>query len=355
MKFFVKISLILFTILAFTLASLFINSTVCATQFQVTDPYNDTTYTVIYSCDEVEITSSDNSTTFTINDTILDVACYNSVFSFLCISERSNSGFTYSVYFYNLISENLKFTSLDLQSERDTHIFTADKNETVYIADTINRNTLHIFPANSQEVSIQCPEYIKQLMCIDGVNILVFTAGSVYKFNESTLNKISSITPVAPCRYVSDGIISDVNGENFLYTEGALKPLTSASEPSVPELHIKVTDNYIYISNGTTYAALCKSFDLSKSEFKVYKQTHAELTSGQLGTGMSAVYENKEYIIIVTGDLTGEGNVNSRDFNALMKHLTCEIVLNETNIKAADVYSDDIVNTKDLLFLASLY
>ena len=70
---------------------------------------------------------------------------------------------------------------------------------------------------------------------------------------------------------------------------------------------------------------------------------------------MTLIVKGSHYSIVVTGDLTGEGNVNSRDLDALMKHLTEEQQLTGIFISAADIDKDNMLSTKDLVLLSRLY
>ena len=53
----------------------------------------------------------------------------------------------------------------------------------------------------------------------------------------------------------------------------------------------------------------------------LYKADGTLAKSGKLKTGFTAVIDSKTYVIAVCGDVTGEGNVNSKDFTLLQKHL----------------------------------
>ena len=128
---------------------------------------------------------------------------------------------------------------------------------------------------------------------------------------------------------------------------------TSDLSPSTPD--ITIVNNCIFIPNGMTYAKLCKLLDVTKDEFVIFKQNTAEFDNGKLGTGMYAEYTTDRYTIVVIGDLTGEGNVNSKDLKSMMKHLTGEISLGTYPLMAADINRDKIASTKDLLLLAKLY
>ena len=125
--------------------------------------------------------------------------------------------------------------------------------------------------------------------------------------------------------------------------------------------NIDKTNHFILgVQAGTTIANFKKnvSFDENYTlKFKNYLDK--DIKSGKLGTGSSVrfylgedlIYEFK---IVVFGDLTGEGNINSRDVNVLYKYLFNEIELENEYLIAADINQDGVVNTLDLLLLTRM-
>ena len=58
-----------------------------------------------------------------------------------------------------------------------------------------------------------------------------------------------------------------------------------------------------------------------------------------------------EYKIVIYGDVTGEGNINSRDITALFNHLLGKESLIGSYLIASDVNHDNIVDNADLLLI----
>lgn len=70
------------------------------------------------------------------------------------------------------------------------------------------------------------------------------------------------------------------------------------------------SDGIVYgIYSGETVA----DFKNKTSAENVYKADGTLAKSGKLKTGFTAVIGSKTYVIAVCGDVTGEGNVNSKD------------------------------------------
>ena len=61
------------------------------------------------------------------------------------------------------------------------------------------------------------------------------------------------------------------------------------------------------------------------------------------------------FTFIVRGDVTGEGNVNSRDEGLLFKHLLGQQKLNGVYKIAADINRDKKISNADLVLLSRIY
>ena len=61
---------------------------------------------------------------------------------------------------------------------------------------------------------------------------------------------------------------------------------------------------------------------------------------------------SKTYTIAVCGDVTGEGNVNSKDVTLLQKHLCGNAKLSGAFLKAADFNLDGKVDNRDLVLIS---
>ena len=77
-----------------------------------------------------------------------------------------------------------------------------------------------------------------------------------------------------------------------------------------------------------------------------------------VGTGMKVVAtkdgDKKENTIIVTGDNTGDGKLNTADILKLKRAVAKMIELNEIEKRASDVRNDGQINQKDILKMSRL-
>ena len=69
----------------------------------------------------------------------------------------------------------------------------------------------------------------------------------------------------------------------------------------------------------------------------------------EIGTGYKLITEtNKEYTLIVTGDLTGDGNITLIDMSLLRKHYLEIESLQDEYLKAADMDNNNIISLRDI-------
>ena len=110
-----------------------------------------------------------------------------------------------------------------------------------------------------------------------------------------------------------------------------------------------ISDGMIYgIYSGETVA----DFKRKTSAENVYKADGTIAKSGKLKTGFTAVIDSKTYVIAVCGDVTGEGNVNSRDATLLHKYLCGNAELDGAYLKAADFNLDGEADNRDLVLIS---
>ena len=110
-----------------------------------------------------------------------------------------------------------------------------------------------------------------------------------------------------------------------------------------------LSDGIVYgIYSGETVA----DFKNKISAENVYKADGTIAKSGKLKTGFTAVIDSRTYVIAVCGDVTGEGNVNSKDVTLLQKYLCDNAELDGAYLKAADFNLDGEADNRDLVLIS---
>ena len=92
---------------------------------------------------------------------------------------------------------------------------------------------------------------------------------------------------------------------------------------------------------------------LNDSGYTVY-DGKKEITSGYVGTGMTAVDGSSSLTIVVTGDVTGDGRITITDVVKLQNYAAGAGDLNEAALKAADINGDGRITITDVVQAAQV-
>ncbi len=332
-----------------------------ARQYSVTDAENGEVFAVTDNNGEITIATNGKECEFFIDYKTVDVCCFDSVFTFLCTAETAQKDNVYSIYTYNRNTGALDSFTTNCKVARNNDVFAADSKGNIYILNTNDSTLIHCFKGSQKVSEITCGSTVTQMICVGKEKVLLFSVDGVYLLKDSCLAKISPLVPVYPCIYSEDGIITDHAGDIYIFEADSFdiykeetKPANFTS-PYGGDVAFDRTKKIITVSAGTTVAGVFEYFGINSEDVILKKADGSIIASGKLSTGMTVVAEGSAYPVIVYGDLTGEGNVNSRDLDALMKHLTEEVLLSGEFETAADLDKDNIISTKDLLALARLY
>ncbi len=114
------------------------------------------------------------------------------------------------------------------------------------------------------------------------------------------------------------------------------------------------------IAKNTTISTFKKNINYSGYSLQFFTKDGKQRKSGNLGTAMKAVFtdsNNNSYTfeLSVVGDITGEGNVNTRDLDLMMDYLLKDAYLTGVYSIAADIKQDNTINSVDLLFMLEMY
>lgn len=106
---------------------------------------------------------------------------------------------------------------------------------------------------------------------------------------------------------------------------------------------------------GTTIAQLKKAINYDGYDISFINHNGKSVTGGQVGTGFRVDFtrngETESYYTVITGDLTGEGNINTRDTGLLSKYIFKNAELTKYQLMAADLKDNNSVDSVDLCAL----
>lgn len=253
--------------------------------------------------------------------------------------------------------------------------FISDINGNIYkcSANSISK----VFDVYSQRgkaaESAACDEYF---LCLDGNVLYAYESSGKKLVSTINANGARDLACFNNCIYLlssySSSTVIDIIpcSELIPTTEQTSNTSVRSNSPSDVQQNNKfsllssvysINENKKVISGiraGTTVAKFRDNLDFAESSFSLY-YNEKQRTSGKVGTGMTAMFQNYnntyKYTLIVTGDNTGEGNVNSRDKNNIFSYLLGDkSKLSSVYFTSTDVNSDGIIDTKDLLLVAKM-
>ncbi|MDE7389999.1 MAG: dockerin type I repeat-containing protein [Lachnospiraceae bacterium] len=112
------------------------------------------------------------------------------------------------------------------------------------------------------------------------------------------------------------------------------------------------------IQPSSTIAQIKSAIDYNGYKLSFTDHNGNNKTSGSIGTGGKLTFKGNGKIItftvIVLGDVTGEGNINSLDKNALFNHLLGSKTLSGDYLTAADITENGTADLADLVALSNI-
>lgn len=206
-------------------------------------------------------------------------------------------------------------------------------------------NTIYaVSPSDDKAVkSISLSSNIEQLYVIDDVVIAY-----IYNSGCATISKIT----YSEFKDIKD---SEGNSGNQGINNSDLELYNHTISSNI---YIVNNNNYTIsgISSPTTVAMFKRNMNYDGFDVEFVKYGGQSITSGNVGTATIARFyndnSNYEYELCVEGDLTGEGNINTRDENVMFDCLLDNMdVFNGVFVQAADLDDNNNITVADLVLL----
>ena len=121
------------------------------------------------------------------------------------------------------------------------------------------------------------------------------------------------------------------------------------------ETTMKIENNNIYVvipsMTSFNYQTLTNNLNIENTETEIYNSSKESVNNNEslLGTGSKIKTNNNEYSIIIIGDATGDGSIDSADLLGVVKHLKNKSKLDADQSLAADCNYDESIDSGDLL------
>lgn len=148
---------------------------------------------------------------------------------------------------------------------------------------------------------------------------------------------------------------------------GTVSALTAVSMPESRQESIassgltssvyRINGDLVYVPGGTTAAQLRRGLDQDSGSVDLTDHNGRAGAGGQLGTGWMIVYGcgsvHREYHVVVRGDVTGEGNVNTHDLRSLSEMMNGDAGPEKWILAAADADNNGRLEVTDLFLIHS--
>ncbi len=115
--------------------------------------------------------------------------------------------------------------------------------------------------------------------------------------------------------------------------------------------YLEISNGFIFLEHTMTLAELKKSIKYNDNELIVKNHNGKAVTSGNVGSNWQITFSGKTektFCTVLPGDITGEGNVNSRDIKSLSDYLINDTGLSPPFLYAADTDEDGVISLIDL-------
>ena len=202
------------------------------------------------------------------------------------------------------------------------------------------------------------------VVTVDLKLINIDTNNITYRVENSSSQDVTShftITPNYSTNKVTITSDNTISGTfTFTISNGTLSDNTTFELVEKFEIitgaNVDVDENnniYTAITNGSsyTYGSLLNILDKENTTIEV-RNINGELVTNSndaVGTGTTITKGNTTYTMVIVGDTTGDGRINSADLLKIVKYLKNTTSLNESQLSAADCNHDNGINSADLL------
>ncbi len=217
----------------------------------------------------------------------------------------------------------------------NNHIFITDNN-TIYAVDK---------DTNKTDKCIQLPTFIEELHTIDSTIIAL-----TYE-NGCPVVSVIEYESMLTCKRDNNSN-SEINNSTS----------NNANNDTTINSKVYTIDNkrqvILDIPYGTTVGEFKRNMSYEGFDIQFTRYDGKIIKSGNVGTATIVRFYNDDYFVeyelSVTGDLTGEGNVNSRDKEMLFSYLLDEVSFTGVFLDSADIHKTDRIDVADMVLLLRL-
>ncbi len=277
------------------------------------------------------------------------------------------------LYRYNIAENMMESFAVNRNPFYDKLCFASDSLGNIYFVSNYKISCLCVYNIFDNSIKdFELNSRIRQVLNIGDNKILIITDNALYIYYNDICEKLSNFSPAYPICFEEKLKFSDSNEKIYFISDSGLQEETEVSQTEIENAsnttfqaetehneseyeYSVICENTYLVPKGTTVSKIKNAF-ASSGVSKVTKADGNIIKNGKVGTGTRVHFENGEFIsLVILGELTGEGNINSRDTKALLNMLCGKETLTNSFYEAADINSDGEINTKDALEISRMY
>ena len=266
-------------------------------------------------------------------------------------------------FIYILTKNHVEIAEVSLDGD---YTMTADENY-FYFADSSKMVKYDVLTGESENINEfpEVPEIsIEENIIVSGENRYKIVDGEAVYITKSELkeeSKTEVLQKIQPSKTeVSKTEIS--KPESKIEISVSERSKVSVKEPKVYDHTIasdvyEISEDVIYIPQGTTVADFKKGMKYGDCKITFTKKKKKSVTSGQMGTGWRIDFSGDgtvSYYTVVQGDVTGEGNINSRDIYLMRDYLFGKEGFTKYQELAADIKKNGIIDSVDMYMIKKI-
>ncbi len=215
---------------------------------------------------------------------------------------------------------------------------------------TANKNKLYYSPIGEKATKSYVLENSIDKLYSSKDKIFALTDSGAYTLLYNELKKISY-----PKSNSNKSSNTNINGNTTDKTDNKDK---NNDTKSITSNTYNIGSKYITgINSVTTVSAFKENINYDGYELSFFSNGNLK-SKGNIGTDMKAKFKGtnktQTFTLIVMGDITKEGNVNSKDTQLLMKYLLSETELSDSCKIAANIIEDGTISNADLVAMSQM-
>lgn len=182
-----------------------------------------------------------------------------------------------------------------------------------------------------------------------GTTVRSTTSGDAFEYEGVTYSGLFNFFNIG-----ASSSASNPSKAGLVYASGGACTICSGDSTNIT-IPIKLA-NYITTAGYKINNNFVNGFTIGQTttDIKTKLQNDTILvnsSSGLISTGSTITYNDETYTIVLYGDLTGDGEINSSDLLKMRQHLLGTVTLQDAYFKAAAITDSATISSSDLLRL----